>query len=1285
MTASASTDAAAYQEEHQQQQQQQHEREVGAAPNTTTSGSIVSEQQQQAPPPSSSPPLDNVVSVKQQQQKRQRQHPFMPFSMEHHQQQQQQQQLLLTALSPERKSLNDGTAAKAAATSSTPPHHHHPPVLVRRHSTAGQSTSSNNSPSTITLPTSSFLKNMARGAGGRGRVGGGRGGGRPWTKALQRVLHNSTGNRFSRQKQSAALQELQSAPDPLGIALTKILNQHQAFNGGNLLKNEEEASSSSSSSSSDYCCQPQHFSYPPFLSRHNFVVAKTRLQATWQLSWRQLLTQCWQGLCSILLCFLSRKKEERQSLYSTVQAVFLFQVVLILLLCLLLLVALLWTVQGVVYTSSTLFYLLVDVKDVETMIYYVYAANYFQATWRVLCWIDCYLLRGIRFQGREWNGQAFCFVLNQKLDENNTSAAAIAAADAILLSSSSESTTLWELPPPTVQIELASGEVTTTRLCRADGNDWMKKQLLLQQRGDGHNSNDNSGTATTATAWSTDTLDHVVAIDFCCVMLQHARLNEKRERKEKRQKQQQKMNKKQQQQIQLRQQHQRHSLNASELKLPQLDEEDQDDDGDNDDDDDVEERRRRRIRARSDPAFLAGQSPSAVSTGSNNNIVFGEDASSNAVVIIRQVRSDDRQHYHQPGSSVVGAGSGDDDHELVGAGAVVMSPVEAIELKVCGQDEEAAERKKQQQKRRWRQRQKRQQPPQQKDPAAAGVLLGGEYSWPDDEHTVDNDNDNHTNSGILSDGYDEDGHSDVNSHDNVPGEDNADDSVSFNPTRHRRGGGGMNNNHDESDFDQYSDDPFSIGSDDFSPSSSHHGGGGGDGGGRRTRASSMSSSEAAADRPWLDVGAEIGLKLLNSAHVHRAVASQETTDRIIMGAMETTQSLMREKSALSAVLAGGADDTGAAAAGNHTSATSGHGAAASAQVMLAKPIHPMWTSPGAAMYSSFRGDYDACSDYSSSAPPYSAFGSPPASPRFSLPSLSSTPQYHQQQQLQAPRTPIRTSVAAESTLTPISQTDAKARPPLSPQMPSPGVVRRVLRRRPSQDNELISKQRITMQRQQHPVSPVPSISTWSTWSPSDQKRHPLTMSSHQLQANASPKTEAEEAKTSGSTRTLMGTLPAISPRLDTGGPFFGHDYDTHPWLRLDQPQQLSRCVNILPTTPRQPLAPGVKVAVPILPNQPTFTFSFYTRRCVSSLVYQMGTVVASQRIFVGEKNGMAGSAACNENDDTGHNAGPAAREYHHTMNNTNCLSVTVKLEKSFLRNGEFGTYRLRGEKFSWQQ
>ncbi len=105
---------------------------------------------------------------------------------------------------------------------------------------------------------------------------------------------------------------------------------------------------------------------------------------------------------------------------------------------------------------------------------------------------------------------------------------------------------------------------------------------------------------------------------------------------------------------------------------------------------------------------------------------------------------------------------------------------------------------------------------------------------------------------------------------------------------------------------------------------------------------------------------------------------------------------------------------------------------------------------------------------------------------------------------------------------------------------------------------------------------------------------------------------------------------------------------------------------------RVPLLAGTKVAVPMSPVIPThycYIGGSTTRtvpKCSSKMSYMMSTVVRSQRIYVNVKNSHTDQIGGNTTVDT---------------ETTNCLSVTVKLDKFFLRHGEFGelTFRVLDE------
>ncbi|KAL7560709.1 hypothetical protein ACA910_021439 [Epithemia clementina (nom. ined.)] len=155
-----------------------------------------------------------------------------------------------------------------------------------------------------------------------------------------------------------------------------------------------------------------------------------------------------------------------------------------------------------------------------------------------------------------------------------------------------------------------------------------------------------------------------------------------------------------------------------------------------------------------------------------------------------------------------------------------------------------------------------------------------------------------------------------------------------------------------------------------------------------------------------------------------------------------------------------------------------------------------------------------------------------------------------------------------------------------------------------------------------------------------------------------------------SKKSIQSTLVAAASSADTTMRSVGHLKQGNQ--RKKATAHHPRSTASAPRQKREPLAPGTKVAVPIFPYQPHTKLQHQQRCCKSTttgihstttgsgrnrrsaqLPYQMGTVVKSKRIYVKE----------DESFDDG--------------NTTNCLSVTVQLDKSFLRNGEFAELTFR--------
>lgn len=109
-------------------------------------------------------------------------------------------------------------------------------------------------------------------------------------------------------------------------------------------------------------------------------------------------------------------------------------------------------------------------------------------------------------------------------------------------------------------------------------------------------------------------------------------------------------------------------------------------------------------------------------------------------------------------------------------------------------------------------------------------------------------------------------------------------------------------------------------------------------------------------------------------------------------------------------------------------------------------------------------------------------------------------------------------------------------------------------------------------------------------------------------------------------------------------------YDSIELVREKKRTSSSDFASIPPPKRRPQLLPGIKIAVPIFARQPMTKARHY-----HDLNFQMATVISSKRLSIFQKNKL-----------------PAAGK-----RTTNCLSITVQLDKSFLRNGKFAQMTLR--------
>lgn len=317
---------------------------------------------------------------------------------------------------------------------------------------------------------------------------------------------------------------------------------------------------------------------------------------------------------------------------------------------------------------------------------------------------------------------------------------------------------------------------------------------------------------------------------------------------------------------------------------------------------------------------------------------------------------------------------------------------------------------------------------------------------------------------------------------------------------------------------------------------------------------------------WIDVGARIGMRLLNSEHIQRAMASQDTKDRIMetMGNVDPQKPDFPDKSDLQP---------------NSTSEP---------RKRLSKPIHSMWTSPEAAALRGPTASMNSYMEHEDLLNLTNLYNLPirqshtfPASPLSDRPSLPTVSPRNSPKRIisdPVPKNPCNTQIR-----------DYKG------QNTSPLVADRDL------------------------GCPGPSVASLPP--------HINIISLPEAHDNS-----IEEPVNAGGftcislNKRCCGTALASSKGYRSASHVKGHVFR------------------------RTPLQPGVKVAIPLFPVQPRNV------RAPQHSSYQMTTVVSSCRIYVDDLDSSP------------------KRE-------TNCLSVTVKLDKFFLRNGEFGelTFRVMDE------
>jgi hypothetical protein len=386
---------------------------------------------------------------------------------------------------------------------------------------------------------------------------------------------------------------------------------------------------------------------------------------------------------------------------------------------------------------------------------------------------------------------------------------------------------------------------------------------------------------------------------------------------------------------------------------------------------------------------------------------------------------------------------------------------------------------------------------------------------------------------------------------------------------------------------------------------------------------SVHSDMSDSDLDWLDVGQRIGMRLLNSEHVQKAMASQETAERIsdiskkvesqlMNTSIPSVESLEKAKvknasllNATDRVLKSTPESEG------KTPTPNGHLGTISPPL---KPVHPMWTSPAAALRQESGSSIGSVSDVDDATTP--GIASPHGIPRMRLPPTADNRDRNQA----LGRTDPSEKTAAGASITRSSE-------------------RRV--RGLSEGNGAMNTSRT------HDNGGGSSeCGTEIGIGPLDVKRGPFSTAGSLKNVERELSEPRGEDESMFPSRLLVREGIASSQVCKT----------EMKRNRAIKPNKAKTPSSPKTNTRRPNLQPGMKIVVPIFPKQPGLKLS---PSGAQDSRLQMATVIKSRRIHL-------------------RTSGP---RQHSGMSYTNCLSVTVVLDKSFLRGGKFAemTFRVRDE------
>jgi len=384
------------------------------------------------------------------------------------------------------------------------------------------------------------------------------------------------------------------------------------------------------------------------------------------------------------------------------------------------------------------------------------------------------------------------------------------------------------------------------------------------------------------------------------------------------------------------------------------------------------------------------------------------------------------------------------------------------------------------------------------------------------------------------------------------------------------------------------------------------------------------ASDVDSDLNWVDVGTRIGLRLLNSEHVQRAVASQDTAERIksITRNVEKKFGKDERKKRIgndsSSILSQPIDSDPLKLSSTTISPNIPIAIVTTpsrAKVPPPKPVHAMWTSASSVAQS----------------------------PSLSISTKSKNEAESDTHSTIVHRYPVIATDATDSDFSPPSPNSARDK--LKSTVKIGGASSEITQKKDNSKSVYFNSEPCFLAKFE--VSP------------------PMELNGDCMQARRSchEPISLEVVNEEGVNITITGP-PSLSKRFDLPEGFSAaEELESRQYVdssvrtfpatrRTTQTVSISSSTLSKPAHQRPILQAGVKMVVPIFPMHPGVKLGN-----VSSSFFQMGTVVSCKRVNI--------RPFC-ESDSR-----------HASRRHTNCLSVTVILDRCFLRDGKFTEMTMR--------